>query len=74
MRIVEDFKCFTVGGGVRKKIAMFLLNPCFRSVCLFRLSICFYRMRSVFTGPFEGIPGCGHWWQWKIRVDENGKA
>lgn len=44
MRIVEDFKCYTVGGGLGKKVATVLLNPCFHSVCLFRLSAWFYRM------------------------------
>ena len=43
MRIVEDFKCYTENGGVGKKIATLLVNPCFHSVCLFRLSNWFYR-------------------------------
>ena len=44
MRIVEDFKYFTEGGGVKKAIATLIFNPCFHSVCLYRLSAFFYRI------------------------------
>lgn len=50
MRIAEDFRCFTRGGGMEKKIATLLFNPCFHSVCLFRLANWFYRMHlAVFA-------------------------
>ena len=44
MRIVEDFKLWTLNGGVTKKVATLMFNPCFHSVCLFRLSNLFYRV------------------------------
>lgn len=43
MRIVEDYKAFTESGGISKKIATLLFNPCFHSVCLYRLSNFFCR-------------------------------
>lgn len=50
MRIVEDYRAYTQGGGLSKKIATLLFNPCFHSVCLFRLSNWFYRIHlSVFS-------------------------
>lgn len=44
MRIIQDWRQFTLDGGLKKKIATLLFNPCFHSVCLFRLSNFFYRM------------------------------
>lgn len=44
MRIVEDFRCFNEGEGLKKMIATLVFNPCFHSVCLFRLSNWFYRI------------------------------
>lgn len=44
MRIIKDFKYFTLDGGLGKKVATLLFNPCFHSVCLFRLSNWFYRI------------------------------
>lgn len=43
MRIVEDFRAFTENGGISKKIATLLFNPCFHSICLFRCSNFLYR-------------------------------
>lgn len=48
MRLPKDFKEFTAGKGVSKKIATILLNPCFHCVCLFRLSNMFYRIHLSF--------------------------
>lgn len=45
MRLASDFKCFTEGQGIGKKIGTLLLNPNFHSVCLFRLSNLCYRMK-----------------------------
>lgn len=39
MRIVEDFKAFVNGRGMGKAVAILLFNPCFHSVCLYRLSV-----------------------------------
>lgn len=44
MRLVDDYKAFCSKGGVGKKIATLFFNPCFHSVCLFRLSNLFYRL------------------------------
>lgn len=44
MKITEDLKAFVSGGETAKTIATVLLNPCFHSVCLFRLSSFFYRI------------------------------
>lgn len=44
MRIIKDFRAFTEDGGGAKKIATLLINPCFHSVCLYRLSNLFYHM------------------------------
>lgn len=50
MKVVADFREFTAGGGLSKKVATLLFNPCFHSVCLFRLSNWFYRMHlAVFA-------------------------
>lgn len=43
MRLVQDFKEYTSSKGFAGKLATALLNPCFHSVCLFRLSNWFYR-------------------------------
>ena len=43
MKITADFHEFTGNGGAGKKVATLLFNPCFHSVCLFRLSNWFYR-------------------------------
>lgn len=44
MRINKDFSAFvdSAGGGLEKKIATLLFNPCFHSVCLYRLSSFLY--------------------------------
>lgn len=44
MKITADFHEFTGNGGAKKKVATLLFNPCFHSVCLFRLSNWFYRL------------------------------
>ena len=44
MRITKDFKEFTAGGGIGKKIVTIFFNPCFHCVCLYRLSNLFYRI------------------------------
>jgi serine O-acetyltransferase len=44
MKIIEDYKAFTEGGGLGKKLATLFLNPCFHSVCVFRLSNALYKM------------------------------
>lgn len=44
MRLFRDFAEFTSGGGICKKIATVLCNPCFHSVVLYRLSSLFYRL------------------------------
>lgn len=38
MKIVQDFKAFTKEEGMLKKISTILFNPCFHSVCLYRLA------------------------------------
>ena len=43
MRLAEDFRAYTSGKSLGGKLATLLLNPCFHSVCLFRLSSWFYR-------------------------------
>lgn len=43
MRLIDDFREFTSGGGIGKKIATILFNPCFQSVCLYRISNLLYR-------------------------------
>lgn len=43
MRIAEDFKAYTDQGGIGKKLTTLVFNPCFHSVCLYRLSNLFYR-------------------------------
>ena len=48
MRIIDDFKAFsnnTVQGGLK-----LITNPCFHSVCLYRLSSFFYKVHlSIFA-------------------------
>lgn len=44
MRIIDDFKEFSSGGGTGKKLATLFFNPNFHSVCLYRLSNLFYKM------------------------------
>ena len=38
MKINKDYEAFVenVGGGLEKKIATLLFNPCFHSVCLYK--------------------------------------
>ena len=43
MRLAEDFKAYTSKKGLGGKVATLLLNPCFHSVCLFRMSSWLYR-------------------------------
>ena len=43
MRIVQDYNAFTKGEGALKKISTIVFNPCFHSVCLFRLSNALYK-------------------------------
>lgn len=51
MRIDKDFNAFvdSVGGGMEKKIATFLFNPCFHSICLYRLSSFLYSEKRHFN-------------------------
>ena len=50
MRIVDDCWEFTEGGGIVKKVSTIFFNPCFHSVCLYRLSNLLYRAHlSVFS-------------------------
>ena len=44
MRLPADYKEFTREGGISKKISTILFNPCFHSVCLYRLSNLLYRI------------------------------
>lgn len=44
MKIYEDYITFVGSGGVKKRVATLLFNPCFHSVCLYRLSNLFFRM------------------------------
>lgn len=44
MRITKDFSEFVEGGGIVKKIVTMVFNPCFHSVCLYRLSNLFHKM------------------------------
>jgi len=46
MKIIEDYRAFLGGSNsIAKKISTVLLNPCFHSVLLFRLSNLFYILR-----------------------------
>lgn len=51
MRINKDSTAFVngVGGGIEKKIATLFFNPCFHSVCLYRLSSFFYNEKWRFN-------------------------
>lgn len=44
MKIVSDFKAFVNGRGLKKAVATLFFNPCFHSVCLYRLSHFFYQI------------------------------
>ncbi len=44
MRIVKDYQAFCSKGGIGKKFSTLFFNPCFHSVCLFRLSNLFYKI------------------------------
>lgn len=43
-KIIKDLDAFSCGGGVSKKIGIMICNPCFHSVCIFRLSQMFHRL------------------------------
>ena len=51
MKINKDYEAFVenVGGGLEKKIATLLFNPCFHSVCLYRLSSFLYSKKLKFN-------------------------
>lgn len=44
MKLVEDFKAFVNGKGIKKGIATLVLNPCFHCVLLFRLASFLYKI------------------------------
>lgn len=44
MRITKDFEAFVDKKGIGKAAAILLLNPCFHSVCLYRLAAFFHRL------------------------------
>lgn len=48
MRLAKDLKAFSKDGGIKKIIITVLTNPCFHSVCLFRLSNLLYRFHLTF--------------------------
>ncbi len=50
MRIIQDYRAFTKDLSVTKKISTIFLNPCFHSVCLFRLSNLFYKIHLTIMG------------------------
>lgn len=50
MRITKDLKVFAAGGGIGKKIVTVIANPCFHSVCLYRLSNQLHRIHLGFLG------------------------
>ena len=52
MRITKDFKEFVGQKGILKIIATLFFNPCFHSVCLYRLSSFLYRLH---LHPFAKI-------------------
>ena len=43
MRLIKDYKAFCSKGGIGKKFSTLFFNPCFHSVCLFRLSNLLYK-------------------------------
>lgn len=52
IKIRKDLDAFSAGGGTLKKFGIILCNPCFHSVCLFRLSHFFY---TLHLHPFSKI-------------------
>lgn len=42
MKILDDLREFTKGGGICKRIVTIIINPCFHAVCLYRLSHFFF--------------------------------
>lgn len=50
MRLIEDYREFTRDGRLSRKISTIFFNPCFHSVCLYRLSNLSYRFHlSIFS-------------------------
>lgn len=48
MRLKEDLRSFANNEGIRKVIVTIFTNPCFHSVCLFRLSSLLHKLQLSF--------------------------
>ncbi len=50
MKIIRDFEGFVNGKGLKKAVATLFFNPCFHSICLYRLSHACYQIHLGILG------------------------